>query len=134
VDEIGSWIKINGESIFETRPWKICGEGPALASAAPLKSQGFNEGSGKAFTGEDIRFTRNRDIVYAISLGAPTAGRLVIRSLSTNSPYYPEKIGQVTLCGTGQTLAFSREDVGLVVNLPESVNLTYAYALKIFPA
>jgi alpha-L-fucosidase len=134
VDEIAAWIKMNGEAIFETRPWKICGEGPALASAAPLKSQGFNEGSGKAFTGEDIRFTRKRDIVYAISLGAAAAGRLVIRSLSTNSPYYPEKIGQVTLCSTGQPLSFSREDIGLVVNLPESVSQTYAYSLKIFPS
>lgn len=133
VDEIGDWIKMNGESIFETRPWTICGEGPALASAAPLKSQGFNEGSGKPFTGEDIRFTRNRDIVYAISLGAPAAGRLVIRSLSTNSPYYPDKIGHVTLCSTGQPLPFSREDVGLVVTLPESVSHAYAYSLKIFP-
>ena len=133
VDEIGDWIKMNGESIFETRPWKICGEGPALASAAPLKSQGFNEGSGKPFTGEDIRFTTKKDALYAIALGAPTAGQLIIRSLGANSRHYPAKIGQVTLCSTGQPLLFSRVDVGLVVNLPESVSQTYAYSLKIFP-
>jgi len=131
VEEIAAWIKMNGESIFETRPWTICGEGPALASAAPLKSQGFNEGSGKPFTGEDIRFTTKKDALYAIALGAPIAGQLVIKSLAASGAHFPAKIGQVSLCGTGEPLAFSREEKGLVVSLPESISQSYAYSLKI---
>jgi alpha-L-fucosidase len=131
VDEIAGWIKMNGDAIFETRPWKICGEGPALASAAPLKSQGFNEGSGKPFTGEDIRFTTKKDALYAIALGEPAGGQLVIKSLAASSAHYPAKIEKVVLCGTGQPLAFSREEKGLVVNLPDSISQSYAYSLKI---
>lgn len=134
VEEIAEWIKGNGESIFETRPWKICGEGPALASAAPLKSQGFNEGSGKPFTGEDIRFTMKKDTLYAISLGTPMNSRLVIKSLASSSPHYPVGIGQVKLCATGEPLSFTRDENGLVVRLPESMSDTYAYSLKILPA
>jgi len=26
--DIGSWLAVNGESIYGTRPWKIFGEGP----------------------------------------------------------------------------------------------------------
>jgi alpha-L-fucosidase len=134
VEEIGDWIKMNGDAIFETRPWTICGEGPALSAAAPLRSQGFNEGLGKPFTGEDIRFTTKKDALYAVALGAPAAGQLVIQSLAASSPNYPAKIGQVVLCSTGQPLGFTREEKGLVISLPDSVRQSYAYALKILPA
>ena len=30
VSEIGAWLKVNGEAIYATRPWKIYGEGPAI--------------------------------------------------------------------------------------------------------
>lgn len=56
VEELGQWMRQNGESIYGTRPWKIFGEGPAQESAAALSAQGFNEGKGKPFTSEDIRF------------------------------------------------------------------------------
>ena len=28
IDEIAAWLKVNGEAIFETRPWTVYGEGP----------------------------------------------------------------------------------------------------------
>jgi alpha-L-fucosidase len=28
VSEIGAWLKVNGDAIYATRPWKIYGEGP----------------------------------------------------------------------------------------------------------
>ena len=31
VSEIGAWLKVNGEAIYATRPWKIYGEGPSTA-------------------------------------------------------------------------------------------------------
>jgi len=133
VEEIADWIKLNGESIFETRPWKICCEGPALVSAAPIKNQGFNEGSGKPFTGKDIRFTTKKDALYAIALGAPADGKLVIQSLGTSSRYYPSNIGRIVLCGTGQSLTFTREETGLVISLPDSISKVYSYSVKILP-
>ena len=71
VEGIAAWMKINDEAIFSTRPWKIFGEGPAIESAAPLTAQGFNEGKGKPFTAEDIRFTRKGNTLYAFLLGWP---------------------------------------------------------------
>jgi alpha-L-fucosidase len=50
-------MQVNGEAIYGTRPWKVFGEGPAIESAAPISAQGFNEGKGKPFGAEDIRFT-----------------------------------------------------------------------------
>ena len=34
VEEVGAWMRVNGESLYGTRPWTSFGEGPALASAA----------------------------------------------------------------------------------------------------
>ena len=72
VQGIGDWMTVNRECIFSTRPWKIFGEGPASAGAK-LTAQGFNEGKGRPFTAEDVRFTQSKDgkTIYAIVLGWP---------------------------------------------------------------
>ena len=72
LEGIASWMDVNKEAIFSTRPWKIFGEGPASEGAA-LREQGFNEGKGKPFTAEDVRFTVSKDgkTLYAILLDAP---------------------------------------------------------------
>ena len=75
VEGIADWMDVNKECIFSTWPGKVFGEGPASQGAA-LSAQGFNEGKGKAFTSEDVRFTQTKDgkTFYAIVLGAPTNG------------------------------------------------------------
>ena len=40
LDEIAAWLKVNGEAIFETRPWTVYGEGPNS-----IKSGSFQGGS-----------------------------------------------------------------------------------------
>ena len=46
VEEVASWMAVNGEAIFGTRPWKVCGEGPQLENAPALSSQGVQRGQG----------------------------------------------------------------------------------------
>jgi alpha-L-fucosidase len=130
---ITAWMKTNSEAIFGTRPWKVYGEGPAMAGAAPLKAQGFNEGKGKPFTSEDIRFTSKGDMVYAIALGKPADGKINIKSMAQGSSLYPGGIAKVELAGTGQALTINRNGSELSVSLPESLADQVAYSLKIFP-
>ncbi len=131
VEEIGTWMKINSECIYDTRPWKIFGEGPAIENAAPLTAQGFNEGKGKPFTPADIRFTKKENILYAIPLGWPENGKILVKSLSTGNSLYPGTITRVELCGGGQ-LTFERKAEGLEIILPADKPAThYAVALKI---
>jgi len=134
VEGITAWIKINGECIFGTRPWKIFGEGPASEIVAPLNAQGFNEGKGKPFSGSDFRFTTKGDILYAIALGLPPAGNAVIKSLGINNSNYPGKIAGVSLVGTGQPLEFYRNGDGLIIKLPDNLKEQVAYSFKILPA
>jgi alpha-L-fucosidase len=111
VEDIAAWIKINGEGIFSTRPWSIYGEGPAMESSAPLSAQGFNEGKGKPFTVQDIRFTTKNKVLYAILLGWPGAGEAtLIKSLSADGKI--GKIVNVSLLGYPGKLEWAQSTAG----------------------
>ncbi len=132
VEEIGRWMNANGESIYGTRPWKVFGEGPAQENAAALSAQGFNEGKGKPFTSEDIRFVTKGNVLYATAMGWPENGSVTIKSLSEGNANYPEKISRVELVSNKQSLNFERTSQGLVVHFPETKPVdSYAVALKI---
>ncbi|MFC0771628.1 alpha-L-fucosidase [Terrimonas alba] len=133
VEEIGAWMKVNSESIYGTRPWKIFGEGPAQQAAAALNAQGFNEGKGKPFTHEDIRFATKGDVLYATAMGWPENGKLVIKSLKKNSEHFAKEIQKIEWLPTKQSLSFERNETGLIVSLPEkkSDEVTYANVIKV---
>jgi alpha-L-fucosidase len=133
VEDIERWMHVNGEAIFATRPWKIFGEGPSIANATPLTGQGFNEGSAKNFTSDDIRFTTKGDILYATFFGWPENKKVVIKSLAKNSEHFPKEIQKVEWLPTKQSLTFERNANGLIVSLPgkTSDELTYANVIKI---
>ncbi len=133
VEEIAQWVNINGECIFGTRPWKIFGEGPAIASEGQLTNQGFNEGSGQPFTAEDIRFTQKADRLYAVALGTPVGGKVVVKTLTEASTLYPQKIGRINLLGYDKPLGFERNENGLTIDLPENTPIQCAYSFKIIP-
>ena len=119
---IGGWLKINGEAIYGTRPWKKFGEGPTAVVAGS-----FEDVKRAAFTGEDIRFTTKGNVLYAIALAWPGNGKLVVKSL-------PESAGlvkRVRLLGYSKKLNWSQTAEGLVVNLPAAKPCDYAITLAI---
>ncbi|MGG9963071.1 alpha-L-fucosidase [Ferruginibacter sp. SUN106] len=131
VEDIGKWMAVNSECIYDTRPWKIFGEGPALENVAALSAQGFNEGKGKPFTSEDIRFTAKENILYAVALGWPENGKVLIKSLSSDNALHLKAINSVTLCN-GTALQFKRSIEGLEIILPaDKPETNYAIAFKI---
>ena len=132
VKEIGAWLKVNGEAIYATRPWKIYGEGPSTQVSEKGEHDGQKDVSGKPFTSEDIRFTRSKDgnTLYAIVLEIPTDGKVAIKSLRSASAHWPGQIGTVELIGGGK-LKFTRDAEGLHVSLPKSYDGRIALALKI---
>jgi alpha-L-fucosidase len=125
VKEVGNWMKVNSEAIYGTRPWKIFGEGPALASAAPLSEQGFNEGKGKPPGAEDFRFTTKANVLYATFFGWPDNSKVLVRSMAA------EKISAVHLLGYNDKLECKQSSDGLAVILPEKPPCDNAFVLKI---
>ena len=132
VKEIGAWLKVNGEAIYATRPWKIYGEGPSTKAAEKGQFDGQKDVSDKPFTAEDIRFTQSKDgkTLYAIVLELPKDGKVTVKSLASDSQQWPGKIGSVRLVGGGK-LKFTRDANGLHVSLPEKFTGKIAFALKV---
>lgn len=130
IREIGAWLKVNGEGIFSTRPWTIFGEGPIADTPIELKDQGFNEGSYLNAGADEIRFTQTPEHLYAIALGWPENGNILVKSLAKDSPNYKGRIKRVELVGYGK-VPFTRTADGLSVNLPADAPRSIAPVLKI---
>lgn len=130
VEGIAAWMSKNSECIFGTRPWKVFGEGPAIASAAALSAQGFNEGKGKPLTADDIRFTQKGDVIYAISLGKPTKD-LIIKSLGEKAKLLDKKIKSVQLLDSDEKIEWSLGDDALVIKQPKKSPNDIALVFKI---
>jgi alpha-L-fucosidase len=127
---ITDWMQQFSDCVYDTRPWKVYGEGPAMQAITKLEGHGFNEGKTK-FTGEDIRFVTKGNALYANVLGSPVDGKLEIISLKKESELYPNTVNKVTLVSTKQDLTFQRTDKGLVINTPDSIKDNFAYSVKI---
>jgi alpha-L-fucosidase len=133
VSEIGAWMKVNGEAIYATRPWKTYGEGPSTTVAEKGRFGGQTDVQKKPFTAEDIRFTQSKDgkTLYAIVLAVPADGEVTIKSLAGNSPDWSGGIGSVRQLGHWGKLKFTRDDEGLHIILPKKQASNIALALKI---
>jgi len=69
LEGITAWMRINGEGIYSTRPWKIYGEGPS--TKVKIVTGNFNEDNRNDLTAEDIRFTVKGSTLYAFVMGWP---------------------------------------------------------------
>jgi len=129
VEKIGEWMAVNSEGIYDTRPWKVFGEGPTAENANPINAQGFNEGK-TSYSSKDIRFTTKNGVLYAIVMGWPEDGKVVIKSLSISHLPNQKNIKQVELLGSGNVKFVSGAD-GLTVTLPTKKGSDIAFILKI---
>ena len=129
LDGVTSWMQVNGEAIYETRPWKVYGEGPNMVKAGSFQGESVSKLGPK-----DIRFTRNKanNVVYAMVLGWPIE-TIVIQSLGLSSAAQPGRVARIELLGTGETVTWKQDADGLRVELPKQYrpDVDYAAALKV---
>ena len=104
VQEIGSWLKTNGEAIYATRPFAVFGEG-------------------------NVYYTRNGSIIYAIALSWP-GSTLTLTNLRKGSSYLGN-VTKVELLGHAGTLSFTQSSSALTIHTPSGQASSAAYAFKI---
>ncbi|MBO4657421.1 MAG: alpha-L-fucosidase [Bacteroidales bacterium] len=130
VKQIGAWMQINSESIYDTRPWVIYGEGPTAEAANPINAQGFNEGRQK-YSAKDIRFNRKGDkVLYVTLLGVPEED-ITVKALGTKTAQNSRKIKNVTMLGSADKVVWAQALDCLTIACPAAVPATEAVVYKV---
>jgi alpha-L-fucosidase len=109
--QLADWTAVNGEAIYGTRPWLVFGEGGVKAKGGAFKED-FQ------YTARDIRFTTKGQTLYAIALGWPDDGKLVIKTLAKTNDASVNQIDRVELLGGAGALKFAQTADALTVELP----------------
>lgn len=126
--KIGSWLEMNGESIYDSEYWKTFGEGPTEEEGGYM-SEHSKKGD---FTAQDIRFTIKGDKLYAIMLDWPSDGKINIKSLAKGSEYAEGlDIKSVQLLGSTFKVKFNQTESGLSVTELGEKTGDFAHVLKI---
>ena len=131
LEDIASWIAVNGEGVYGTRPWKVFGEGPVAEAVIPLTGQGFNEGKHQPYTAQDIRFVKKGDFLYAHVMVWPENRKVIVKSLSIGKDLTGNTVNKVELLGYDHFLEYSQTNEGLIVELPETKPNSISLTLKI---
>jgi alpha-L-fucosidase len=104
---LGNWLSINGEAIFDTRPWTIA--------------------EAQTDDGTPVRFTLKDDCLYVILLGTPAEQEIRISPLQFAPKTTVHLLGQTTLLTT------SHSDGRTIIQFPTLPENSPAHVLKICP-
>ncbi|MBS1705995.1 MAG: alpha-L-fucosidase [Armatimonadetes bacterium] len=111
--DLAEWMKVNGESIFGTRPWITFGEGPTRISSGSFKED-------FPYTTRDVRFvTKGKETLYATLLGEVSDEDVTITSLR-KSAKATAIIKTVHLLGVETPLTFKQDNNEVKVHIPKS--------------
>lgn len=119
--KVGSWLRINGEAIYGSHPWKIYGQGPAKVIEGHL-----SEIKNKDNTAEDIRFTTNDGFLYATVLAWPDSA-ITISALAKGK----ESVRNIQLLGSPEAIVWRQEEQALLIEVPKQKVGEHAYVFKI---
>ena len=123
--EIGAWLKINGEAVYGTHPWKIYGEGLFKVVEGHL-----NEQVNADNTVEDIRFTQKGNSLFVFVLDWPTSD-VMIRSLGKKAALLDKKVKRMELLGSNAEIKWEIADEAMKITFPKVKPCENAYVLKL---
>ena len=130
LEEFGAWIKVNGEGIFGSRPWKIFGEG--LASVSDEGGFGERERQMFSLSDQDVRFTTKGGVLYAYVMGVPADLTVRIRALGAASSLLEgRKVSDVRMLGSLSPVGWSQNDDALEISVPEDFDTDKAICFAV---
>lgn len=125
--EIGAWLKVNGEAIYGTSPWRKRKEGPTEISFINSYEGDYADFVAPEYSAQDICFTSKGDTVYAICLAWPDK-KVTIKSLAQSKKI---QIKSVTMLGIDGDLEWSFNEKGLTIKAPKKKPCEHVFVFKI---
>ena len=112
--EIGAWMKVNGEGIYDITYWRRFGEGPTQTPEGT-----FTDTLRDSYTTEDFRFTYKDGVLYVFALNWPDDGVVRIKALGASDKCaYRSMIKSVEVLGCTADVKTVRCDDYLTVIAP----------------
>lgn len=118
--EMGQWLKVNGEAIYNTRDW-IKDAQWSEGKRATYTKQNYHYGNPiremtiepkPGFAVKQAYFTKKGDSVYAMLPRWPESGKILIEDV------YLSSAGKVTMLGVKKNLEFKQTSEGVEVVMP----------------
>jgi alpha-L-fucosidase len=121
---VGDWLKVNGEAIYGTEPWKVDHEGPTEIQMKGTKHREDNAAE-MSFESSDFWFTRKGDKVYLVALERPEDGKISVQSLKGQG------VTAVRMVGSSQELDWQEGTESINVQLPAFETDGIGYVLEV---
>ncbi|MDF7823867.1 alpha-L-fucosidase [Pontiellaceae bacterium B12227] len=123
LDAFRNLMKVNGEGIYGSRPWKVFGEGPLVIK------DGRGSENMKPWSQQDIRFTTKDGHLYAFVLVPPTEN-IEIKTLAKGG-IFEDEINNISMLGSREAVQWERTADALVIQLPKTLPASGVVGFKI---